>query len=92
VTYELDFPTRKVEKQYERFLSSLEPDERQATAEKIEDLQNNPRPRGCDKIKGNIYKIRFGDWRVVYRIYKRERVVAIAKIGVRRERFHREFR
>lgn len=92
MTYKLEFPTRKVEKQFERFLSSFEPVDRQAAAKKVEDLQDNPRPRGCEKIKGNTYRMRFGDWRVVYEIYKREKVVAIAKIGIRREGFYKEFR
>jgi len=92
VTYKLEFPSRRIEKQYETFLSSLELEDRQKVAEAIEDLQNNPRPRGCEKIKGNIYKIRFGVWRVVYEIYKRERVVVIAKVGIRREDFYKEFR
>lgn len=92
MTYKLEFPSRRIEKQYETFLSSLGVEDRQKVAEAIEDLQNNPRPSGCEKIKGNTYKIRFGAWRVVYEIYKKERIVAIAKIGIRREGFYKEFR
>lgn len=92
MTYKLEFPSRRVSKQYETLLSSIELEERQRIADAIEDLQNNPRPHGCEKIKGNTFKIRFGAWRVVYEIYERERVVAIAKIGIRREGFYKEFR
>ncbi len=92
MTYKLEFPSSRVRKQYETFLASFESEKRQTIAEEIEDLQNNPRPRGCEKIKDDIYRIRFGVWRVVYRIYKKEKVVAIAKIGKRREGFYKEFR
>ena len=92
MTYKLEFPTRRIEKQYEAFLSSFELERRQAIAEQIEDLQHNPRPHGCEKIKDDIYRIRFGDWRVVSQIYKKERIVTIAKIGKRREGFYKEFR
>lgn len=92
MTYKLEFPTRRVQKQYEAFLSSFDLEKRETIAEAIEDLQHNPRPHGCEKIKDDIYRIRFGDWRVVYRIYKKERIVAIAKVGKRREGFYKEFR
>jgi len=92
VTYRLEFRSARVEKQYEDFLMSFPLEERQAIAEKIEDLQHNPRPRGCKKIKGDVYRIRFGDWRVAYYIYKKERVVLVAKIDRRREGFYKEFR
>lgn len=34
----------------------------------IEDLENNPRPVGCRKLVGSdsSYRIRIGDYRVVY--------------------------
>lgn len=92
MTYKLEFPSSRVRKQYETFLSCFESETRQRIAKEIEDLQNNPRPRGCEKIKDDIYRIRFGVWRVVYRIYEREKVVAIAKIGKRREGFYKELR
>lgn len=91
MTYKLEFPTRRVQKQYEAFLSSFDLKRRQRIAEEIEGLQHNPRPHGCEKVKDDIYRIRFGDWRVVYQIYKKEKIVAIAKIGKRREGFYKEF-
>ena len=39
------------------------------------------------KLKGadNLYRMRFGDYRVIYEIRKRELVVLIVKVGHRRE-------
>ena len=91
MSYRLEFGSARVEKQYEKFPLSFPLEERQAIAQKIEGLQDNPRPHGCKKVKGNVYRLRFGDWRVVYRTYKKERIVAIAKIAKRRKGFYKEF-
>jgi len=35
----------------------------------ILDLEENPRPHGCEKMSGkNAYRIRVGDYRIIYKI------------------------
>ena len=50
-------------------------------------LARNPRPSGVKKLQGrrDIYRIRVGDYRVVYEINDEERIVRIARIGHRSE-------
>jgi mRNA interferase RelE/StbE len=50
---------------------------------KIEVLAQNPRPRNCRKLRGekNLWRIRIGEYRVIYAIYDRELQVDV--IGVR---------
>jgi mRNA interferase RelE/StbE len=51
-------------------------------------LAENPRPAGVKKLKGNnedLYRIRSGDYRVVYSIEDEIRVVDIRKIGHRKD-------
>jgi mRNA interferase RelE/StbE len=50
---------------------------------KIEGLAKNPRPAGCKKLLGahNLWRIRIGDYRVVYSVL--ERAVRIEIITVR---------
>ena len=50
---------------------------------KIESLAKEPRPAGCRKLKGekNLWRVRIGDYRVVYAIYDNEQRVDIT--GVR---------
>ncbi len=53
---------------------------------KIKNLSAEPRPGGHTKLSGeDRYRIRQGDWRVVYSIDDEARTVAIVKIGHRRE-------
>lgn len=50
-------------------------------------LAEDPRPAGCKKLKGtgNIYRIRVGDYRIVYAVDDIVRIVDIRKIGHRRD-------
>jgi len=54
--------------------------------EKIQALAHQPRPHGCEPMVGQErYRIRQGDWRVVYAVDDSQRTVTIYKIGHRRE-------
>lgn len=49
-------------------------------------LADNPRPRGVEKLSGEEqYRIRQGDYRIVYSIDDTRRTVDIVKVGHRRE-------
>jgi mRNA interferase RelE/StbE len=55
--------------------------------EKIEELSENPRPAGVIKLKGtkNEYRLRIGNYRVVYIVEKARMLVLIVKIADRKE-------
>lgn len=50
-------------------------------------LANNPRPPGCVKLAGeeSLWRIRVGDYRIVYQIQDDRLLVVVVKIGHRRE-------
>lgn len=49
-------------------------------------LKDNPRFPGVIKLKGwNLYRIRVGDYRIVYTIDDKNRIVEIIAIGHRRD-------
>lgn len=50
-------------------------------------LEQDPRPSGCKKLRGatNTYRIRSGDYRVVYTIEDAELLVLVVRVGHRRE-------
>ena len=54
---------------------------------KILALADNPRPAGCKKLRGyrDQWRIRVGDWRVVYLIDDTARLVTITRVAHRRE-------
>jgi mRNA interferase RelE/StbE len=54
---------------------------------KIEALAANPRPTGCRKLRGykDLWRIRVGDYRVVYIIDDDRKMVSITRIAHRRD-------
>jgi mRNA interferase RelE/StbE len=53
---------------------------------RIRELAENPRPSGCRKLSArNLYRVRQGDYRIVYLIDDAERFVTILKVGHRGE-------
>ena len=67
------FLSRKAKKALEDSQPSL----RTRLEEKISELLETPYPTGCKKLRGapNSYRLRVGDYRVLYMILKREEVL-----------------
>ena len=55
--------------------------------EKIQSLATQPRPPGADKLAGrqNLYRVRQGNYRVIYSVDDQSRVVDVVKVGHRRD-------
>ncbi|MEM1186845.1 MAG: type II toxin-antitoxin system RelE/ParE family toxin [Planctomycetota bacterium] len=58
--------------------------------QRIEALVENPRPRGAIKLRGSVdlWRIRSGDYRVVYRIDDAERLVDVIAARHRRDAYN----
>ncbi|MGE3954496.1 MAG: type II toxin-antitoxin system RelE/ParE family toxin [Parachlamydiales bacterium] len=53
--------------------------------DRLSELEINPRPPDCKKLKGSssTYRIRHGDWRVIYEIVDSQVLVMVVKVGHR---------
>ena len=80
--------TVEVGRKVRKFLVAL-PDRklRARLQEAIAGLADTPRPPGCLKMKGEeaLYRIRVGDYRIIYQIQDAMLVVLVVQIGNRRE-------
>lgn len=66
--------------------------ERQRIVRRIQQLAEDPYPPGCKKLSGRArYRIRQGEYRMIYSIEKDELVVFVIKIG-RRKQVYRSVR
>ena len=74
--------TVSIRKSAQREIKSLDQTVRTRVFKALRTLQN-PRPPGCLKLSGpgNLWRIRIGDWRVLYEITDENREVII--VGVR---------
>lgn len=56
-------------------------------AARVEALAEDPRPPGCKKLEGedNLWRIRSGDYRVIYSVFDELLVVLVVKIGNRKD-------
>jgi len=75
-----------IKRSAERELRTIpKPDLRMVTV-RIRGLAQNPRPVGSEKLSGqDRYRVRQGDYRIVYAVHDETRTVEIVKIGHRRE-------
>lgn len=61
--------------------------DRQRVVARIQSLADDPRPSGCEKLAGpsNLFRVRQGEYRVVYAIDDSRCTVDVVKVGHRRE-------
>ena len=60
--------------------------DRQRIVRSIEGLADDPRPRGCQKLSGqDRYRVRQGEYRIVYSVEDEELIVFVVKVGHRKD-------
>lgn len=80
--YRIEFKKRAVKE-----LKSLPTDIIKNLTKKITSLKENPLPRGSIKLSGSqfLYRLRFGDYRVIYLIDKDDKLITIQYIRHRKD-------
>jgi mRNA interferase RelE/StbE len=67
-------------------LAQLPKQEYERIKEAVENLSNEPRPQGCKKLSGREgWRIRVGDYRVIYEIDDTKQILTVLHIGHRRD-------
>ena len=76
-----------LEHRAEKDLKKLEPTLFKLIIAEIKDLSGNPHPYNSKKITGskNDWRLKIGDYRVLYEIDNKNRVIKIMKVKHRRE-------
>ena len=77
----------EIKQSAQKELDSLDDSVFKRVDRKILALADNPRPPGCKKLRvyADHWRLRVGDWRVVYVIDDRAKAVAITRVAHRRE-------
>ena len=67
-------------------LAELPKQDRARIITRIQALSHEPRPAGCERLSGQErYRIRQGDYRILYEIHDDALIVMVVKIGHRRD-------
>jgi mRNA interferase RelE/StbE len=69
--------------------------DRARLAAAIDALSEDPRPEGCRPVKAagpGAYRVRVGDYRVIYIVLDEERVIVVARVTRRGESTYRRLR
>jgi len=67
-------------------LDRLQETERSRIVSALLRLEQNPRPSGVEKIRETeLWRIREGDYRVVYHVDDESKIVTVVRIGHRRD-------
>lgn len=73
-----------------RELERVPTKDRHGIVKRIGTLADNPRPAGAEKLSGDDkYRIRQGDYRILYEIVDADLIVTVVRIGNRREGYRR---
>lgn len=67
-------------------LAAIPLKDRQRLVTRIRQLANEPRPAGCEKLSGeDKYRLRQGDYRILYEIIDADLLVTVVRIGDRKD-------
>ena len=76
----------QIRKTAQKQLDKLPDDIADILLDAIETLAENPRPKGYKKLKGRSgFRIRKGDYRIIYDIYDNVLIIDIIAVGHRRD-------
>jgi mRNA interferase RelE/StbE len=87
VSFRIDL-TNAAEKELRKLAKSVQPKQVQRIRDKINALATDPRPPGVEKIQVpdlELWRVRAGDYRIVYQIEDDALVIIVIRIGHRRE-------
>ena len=79
-TYKLKIH-HKVEKQLQR----IPKNQLERVVDAMRSLRDDPRPSGCVKLEEQLYRVRQGQYRIIYAVFDDKVVVVICKVARRSE-------
>ena len=84
--YRVEAPSSRTKRELRR----VPPYDRERVIKAIEALAENPRPQGIVQLEPNVYRLRVGDYRVIYKVFDEERLIIIGRVARRSEKTYRD--
>jgi len=83
------FEIRLRSKRVQRELDALHGIDYERVVVKLRALPNDPRPQGCEKLHDDIYRVRVGDFRIIYLVDEENKRIEVGGIRRRTERTYK---
>jgi mRNA interferase RelE/StbE len=78
--------------QIKRDLRRIPRPDRERIAEAVQALADDPHPTGVVQLEQDVYRLRVGNYRVIYKVLDEERIVLIGRLVRRLESTYRDLR
>jgi len=76
----------KLKSSVKKQLKNLDKRQTERILVKIYSLSQNPYPHGIEKLTGQkAFRIRVGDYRIIYQVHNRQLLVQVIRVGHRRD-------
>jgi len=85
----VNYRIETVSSRIKRELLRIPPLDRQRIAEAVQTLADDPRPPGVKQLELSVYRLRVGDYRVIYKVFDDEKVILIGRVARRSESTYR---
>ena len=82
--------TLKLHRDIEKQLSRIPKKQRERLVNSMRSLSIEPRPHGCQHLQDELYRIREGQYRIIYAIFDDELVILVCKVTRRTEKTYRD--
>jgi len=86
--YQIESASSRIKRELRRTSSP----ERVRIAEEVQALADDPRPPGVVQLEQDVYRLRVGDYRVIYKVLEEERIILIGRLVRRSEGTYRDLR
>lgn len=80
----------KLHRDVEKQLRRIPKKQQERLVETMRSFRDEPRPDGCEHLQDELYRVRLGNYRIVYAIFDDEVVVVVCKVGRRSEKTYRD--
>lgn len=77
--------TLKIHRDVEKQLQRIPKNQRERIVVTMRYLRIDPRPPGCVKLDNVLFRVRQGQYRVIYAVFDKEVVIVICKVAKRAE-------
>lgn len=83
------FDVRLRSRRVQRELRTLQGPDHRRILGVLHALAEEPRPSGCEKLDDDIYRVRVGNWRLIYLVNEESHRIEVGGIRRRTERTYR---